>query len=86
MEKLKPITTPVNVPKVPRPDRYILFIFEDVLEEDLGCDTCRACKHFTETPDAFATGDSPTELECGALAEDCPIVKDVIDDMARRMK
>ena len=61
-------------------------IYERVLENHFPCSDCWGCKDFEETKDPFGVGDSPTEHNCGGLAESCPAVKDIIERMGGLLK
>ena len=83
------ITTPLGYER-PMEDKEagiaVEQIHERILDNHFPCSDCRNCKDYTETPDMYGTGDSPTDYECGGLPEKCPIVRDIIERMGGLLK
>ena len=49
--------------------------------EEVDCPTeCDGCNNLVVTPDAYGTGDSPTDYSCDIAAEECPVVQSKIQE------
>ena len=60
------------------------YVENDLYEKvEIPCDCMDGCQFLTELTDPYATGDLPSEYNCSATPEECPVVSFKINNIIK---